>query len=104
MREASERDGTSSDVPLCTSCLNPVDPLQHYCVTCGQAVGPYTACIPFVNIRLQYDFLGRVWHEAWWGRSVPPLRRGGYLLFLVLVSPEMLVGLPFVLWRRIKDR
>ena len=87
--------------PLCLSCVRPVDPLEHDCPRCGETVGAYTPYIPFVNIRFQYNFLGRVWrHMRGDAGDLPPVRRALLFVFLLVADPLMvLVGLPFLLLR-----
>lgn len=55
------RDAT----PLCTRCLEPFDPLQHYCRSCGNTVGQYTAMIPFVDIPFMYSGVDLLWTRMW---------------------------------------
>ena len=87
--------------PLCSCCLEPVDPLEHDCPRCGEAVGTYTPYIPFVNIRFRYNFLGRVWKRVWEEGDHPLHERCACFLFLVVVSPSLvLIGLPFVFFGR----
>ena len=84
-------------MPLCLNCLEPYDPLLHYCPKCGAAVGQLTPNIPFVNIRYQCEFWGRLWKRIW---SQEPggvfIRVFGIIMILVCV-PIMLVGIPFVI-------
>ena len=89
------------ETPLCLRCLQPVDPLTHYCPHCGEAVGRLTTYIPFVNIRWQANVWGRMWRQLGqrdttaWGRLIR------FLMILVFAPILLVVGLPFVLARRL---
>ena len=93
-------DGDAEPTPLCPRCLAPVDRLQHYC-KCGEAVGQFTPYIPFVNIRFNYSIFGASWRRLW-ARGTRFHARLGYFALLVLFTPIMFVGIPFILrdwWR-----
>ena len=89
--------------PLCVQCLTPVEPLQHYCSTCGGTVGIYTRCIPFVNIPFQVEFYGNIW-KKFWRDDISVLYRIGLLpIVIVCWGPLFLVGMPFEIWRKYKN-
>jgi hypothetical protein len=90
--------------PLCTGCCEPVDPREHYCPRCGATTGKFTAYIPYVNLWFEYDVLGRAWQQAWSERRIGWMRRLALFLFVLLVSPLMIVigllfQLPKLAWR-----
>lgn len=91
------------EAPLCLYCLRPVDPLDHYCPHCGEAVGQLTPYIPFVNIR----WMTRIWDDIWqqlWSKDTPVIGRLLRFVMIVLFAPILLVGIPFMLWSRICSR
>ena len=90
--------------PLCSRCLTPYDPLQHYCEECGEAVGLFTPYIPFVNIRFNYSIFGRLWQTLWYDPSAGWVTRLGYFLLIVLIVPVMFLALPFVIIAKRRNR
>ncbi len=91
-------------VPICLRCLTPYEPLQHYCDKCGEAVGTLTPYIPFVNIRFNYSIFGTMWRRMWHVEGVPIAWKILYAFLILLMVPIMLIGLPFVIWARVKQR
>jgi hypothetical protein len=49
----------------CPYCLSALNPKLYYCPKCGEGFGELTPYIPFVNIRFQANWLGRVWRAIW---------------------------------------
>ena len=92
------------EVPLCTRCLSPHSPSEHYCPKCGAAVGQFTAYIPFVDIPFLANFYARLWERVWFERGVTVFSRTASLILILLLAPVMLVGLPFALLKRRKRR
>ena len=90
--------------PLCLQCLQPYSPDEYYCPKCGAGVGQYTAYLPFVDIRFIANFHGQLWQRVWFEPEVPLVSRVLGLLFILLLAPVMVLGLPFALLRRRKDR
>ena len=103
-------DGESDDVPqadnqatpVCLKCLEPIDPLTHYCSNCGEATGNLTPYIPFVNIPYNYSIFGRMWNKFWYDKEVSIASKGLYFFLIIFLAPIMIVGLPFVLWNKYK--
>ena len=87
--------------PLCPGCLEPVNPIDYYCPKCGAATGQLTPYIPFVNIRFNYSIYGRLWQKVWYEKT-GLLMKIFSLGLIVLFVPFMLVGLPFVVWDKLK--
>ncbi len=90
--------------PLCWQCLTPFDLLQHYCHKCGATVGQFTPYIPFVNIRFQANFFGKMWRRIWYEKATPATKVVCLLLILFLWPIMLLLGLPFVFWRWLRKR
>ena len=87
--------------PLCPGCLEPVNPIDYYCPKCGAAAGQLTPYIPFVNIRFNYSIYGRLWQKVWYEKT-GLLMKIFSLALIVIFVPFMLVGLPFVVWDKLK--
>ena len=102
--DADDLDQADEQVALCTTCLDLVNPLDHYCPKCGEAVGRYTGYMPFVNIPFDFNFVGRLWHRAFRDPGIPLLKRACYFTTAVAIAPIMLIGLPFVLLDRMRPR
>ena len=59
------------------------------------------------SIRHNYRWLGEMWKRVWFGEDEGIVRRLFYFLFIAIMVPIMLIGLPFALWelwRRRKSR
>ncbi len=97
--ETDRQEHPEDPVPLCLHCLEPVDPLAHYCPQCGEAVGQLTPYIPFVNIRWSTQIWSRMWQQTW-SRQTSILGRVFRLLVIVWFVPVLLVGLIPRLWRK----
>ncbi len=95
-------ENEAKETPLCLKCLQPVDPLMHYCPNCGEAVGQLTPYIPFVNIRFNYSIFSTMWKKIWEGKDTGVFAKIFYLFLIVLCAPIMLIGLPFVLFKKEK--
>jgi hypothetical protein len=94
----------SDSVPVCLRCLTPHEPLQHYCDKCGEAVGTLTPYVPFVNIRFNYSIFGTMWRRMWYVEGVPIGWKIFYGVLILLFVPIMLIGLPFVICAKVKQR
>lgn len=107
MRQAdlntAEESPDAEEQPLCLRCLAPIRPLQHYCEKCGEAVGRFTPYIPFVNIRFNFSIFDKLWHRLWYDRERSIMSKAFYLLLIIATVPIMLVGLPFLLWAKIRS-
>lgn len=90
-------------VPVCSHCLEPVGPMDHYCARCDMAVGQWTGYLPWVNIPYMARFFGELWERIWWRRGVSWLRRVIYFTVIALLAGPMLLAIPFVLWRKIRS-
>ena len=102
--ESSYGNSHADGVPLCTRCLRPHSPHQYYCAHCGAAVGQYTAYIPYVDIPFFANFYGRLWRRAWFERGVSLISRAFSMLIILLAAPVMLIGLPFAILKRRRER
>ena len=109
----AERESTNSHqglverrraTPLCSRCLTPFKPVQHYCEKCGWAVGKYTPYIPYVNIRFNYSWISILWKKIWFDKEKKLAARAFYLILMVLFAPVTIIGLPFVLIEKIRRR
>ena len=98
--EPGEGDGQ----PLCSRCLTPFEPGEHYCRKCGTAVGQLTPYIPFVNIRFNYGAFGGVWEKLWRRGQAGIFTKALCLMLIVVFAPIMFVGLPFRLWGKRRRR
>lgn len=78
-----------------------VEPVQYYCLKCGQASNRLTPCIPFVNIRYNYSIFGKLWRKVWYERVSLVMRLFGLIMIIVFV-PIILIGMPFVLLEKIR--
>jgi len=97
-----ELDGAT---PVCPHCLAPISAQDYYCKACGESVGQLTGIIPFVNIRFQANFLGRIWRTAWYDKEAGlGYRIFCMLLFFFIAAPIAVIGLPFVLWEKLRNR
>jgi len=94
-------DSPAEGSPLCPKCLSPIEPSAYYCPNCGGASNQLTPYIPFVNIRFNYSIFGRLWRKVWYEKASLPMKLFSLLLIFVHV-PFMLIGLPFVLWDKLK--
>ena len=102
----SEPDETmlaADATPCCPHCLAQISPLEDYGSHCGEAVGQLTGVIPFVNIRFQTNFYGKLWRKLWYHEGVGMLTRAICLLCIMLLAPVMFLGLPVVIWDAIRD-
>ena len=90
-------------VPLCPHCLTPFEPLQHYCVKCGRAVGQHTPYVPFVNIPFNMNIYGEMWKRLWRPKT-PWFARAFYVFLIAATAPIMFIGLPFAVLERLRKR
>ena len=92
-------------LPLCLNCLKPCEPRQYYCPNCSSndTINPLSPYMPFVNIRFNYGFYGRMWRTIWYRSDASILLRVSCLLLTFLFAPLLIfVGLPLFLVNRIK--
>ena len=91
-------------VPVCISCIHPVERGQHYCRRCGACVGQRVPCLPFEFIPYYAEFFGRIWNRVWFSSGTRFWKRIVYFLLIVVLEPLTLLGLvslPFsLLWHR----
>jgi hypothetical protein len=105
--EIAETDETMlahDATPVCPHCLAQISPLDDYCGRCGEAVGQLTGIIPFVNIRFQTNFYGKLWRKVWYEEDVPVLTQTMCMLCILLLAPFMFVGLPIVIRDAVRAR
>ena len=96
--------GQEKEIPLCLKCLQPVNPLFHYCPNCGEAVGQLTPYIPFVNIQWQTRIWGRMWRQLW-SRKISFAGKLFRLFMIIWNVPVMLIGIIPILWhKRLKTK
>lgn len=88
------------ETPLCLNCLQPVDPLHHYCPHCGRSVGQLTPIMPYESIRWQVDIWGKMWRQLG-SREISIVGKLFRLFMIVWNVPIMLVGLIPIVWRKI---
>ena len=88
--------------PACPHCLAPISPLDYYCNQCGGTVGQLTGLIPFVNIRFQTNFYGKLWRKVCYDEGVGTPMRAFCLLWIMFFAPALFLGLPFMLWDAIR--
>ncbi len=97
--ELNESEGQEMETPLCLKCLQPVDPLYHYCPNCGEATGKLTTYLPFVNIPWQTRIWGQMWQQLW--SSEISFTGKIFRLFMIVWNvPVMLIGIIPKLWHK----
>ena len=102
---AGSTDESHSDSqPLCLQCLTPFTPFQHYCSKCGATVGNYTRYLPFVNIPFQVEFSAKVWKKFWRSDASTMSKIALFPIVLVIWGPLFIVGLPFELYRKFRNK
>ncbi len=99
-RENSEH---KKETPLCLNCLQPVNPLHHYCPHCGRAVGQLTPIMPYESIRWQVDIWGKMWRQLW-SREISFTGKLFRLFMIIWNVPIMLVGLIPKLWQKTRAK
>ncbi len=99
------RDAGSEDEggPVCPGCFEPCSPLSYYCEKCGcnEPVNPLASYMPFVDIRFRVGMIGKVWRKTW-RRETRLGERVVYIVMFLVFMPVFFVGLPFVLYERVK--
>ena len=83
--------------PLCPQCLLPCNPLQYYCTNCNsnEAINPLSAYIPYVRLRFQIGFYGKLWRRIISDSETSIIMKLIFLLFLILTVPLIVcVGFP----------
>lgn len=101
--ENRREEPSGEETPLCTRCLTPVSPLQHYCHKCGKVVGQYTPYLPYEGIPFDVSIFGEMW-KSLRKPKVSWLTKTLYLLFIAWNAPIMLIGLPFLLVRKLRKK
>jgi len=91
-------------LPVCLKCFTPYEPLQHYCKTCGEAVGRTTPYIPFVNIPFNVGIFGTMWKRSRSDAETALCWRVVFVALIILFTPILLFGLPFVLLAKRRTR
>ena len=95
-----EGDDFSEAQPVCVKCFTPIPSLAHYCLSCGETVGQYTAYIPFVDIQFQARFFHSVWRTAWHGEGVSAIKRLFYVFLCCLLSPIFIIAIFVELFKK----
>lgn len=98
----SDVEAWADGEPVCLHCLEPVDPLETVCNSCGRAVGQLTPYLPFEGIRWGAGIWGQMWAQVWQRDGALP----GRVLRLVLILwfvPILLIGLIPLAWRRLRS-
>ena len=95
----NELQNSKREIPLCLNCLQPVDPLAHYCPNCGRAVGQYTPILPYEGIRWGADIWGKIWNQLW-SKEVSIIGKIFRFLMIIWNVPIMLIGLVPKLWQK----
>ncbi len=91
--------------PVCEECLRPIDnPSQHYCPNCNHITGEFSRYIPFVNIPFNNVGFGLAWKKIT-ARDFNILKKGYYLLFIILGAPIVIVAGTIVLvWNKFRKK
>ena len=92
------QDG-EEEIPLCLNCLQPVDPLAHFCPNCGRAVGQYTPLLPYESLWWRADVWGKIWNQLW-SKEVSFVGRIFRFLMIIWNVPIMFIGLIPKLWHK----
>lgn len=93
-------------VPVCPNCLEPCNPLDYYCPHCGsnEALNPLASYMPFVDLRFRVGMIGKLWRNTW-DKRTPFLDRAIYIgLFLLFIPFLLLVGIPVVIFEKLKGK
>jgi hypothetical protein len=92
--ESESGDISEEATPLCLNCLRPCNPYDYYCSNCdsNDTVNPLAAYLPFVQIRYNYGFFGKVWRKIWYGKETADIIKILYLSFLALYVPFFLIA------------
>ena len=97
----NESKGQEEEIPLCLNCLQPVNPLAHYCPNCGRAVGQYTPIMPYESLRWQVDIWGNIWKQLW-SKEVSFIGKIFRFIMIIWNVPIMLIGVIPKLLQKIK--
>ena len=98
-KENNETQDQVEEIPLCLNCLQPVDPLAHYCPNCGRAVGQYTPLLPYESLWWRADVWGKIWNQLF-SKEVSLAGKVFRFLMIVWNVPIMLIGLIPRLWQK----
>lgn len=81
------------EVPLCPNCLEPVNPLLHYCRACGStdAINPLTTYMPWESLRFEYGGYGKLWRMIVQRRR--PAWQTALLVLILLVAAPIAIPL-----------
>ena len=91
-------------VPVCPACLEPCNPLDNYCSHCGsnEVINPLASYMPFVDLRFKLGMLGKLWQKTWRSDTAMIKRAIGVCVFLLFYPFLLLIGLPFVIYEKMK--
>lgn len=92
-------------IPLCPSCLEPCDPMTHYCPNCAsnETINPLASYMPFVDLRFRVGMLGKLWRKTW-SQDTSWIDGAIYFLMFMLFCPLLLVfGLPVLVFEKFKS-
>ncbi|MCK5708523.1 MAG: hypothetical protein KAI43_12815 [Candidatus Aureabacteria bacterium] len=96
-----QQDGT----PLCIHCLKPYSPNENFCKNCGEAVGTYTAFMPFERIFVFTNSIKNCWHKLFYEKGVSFGLKVLMIIYLMLTAPFIIIlGLPFVLFYKLRKK
>jgi len=102
-KEHRDRD-VNEEIPLCSECLTPYHEFEHYCKKCGAGVGMYTPYMPFVNIPFNIRIWKKLWKKLWFDKKPLSIVKIFYLLLIIIISPFLLIGIPFVIWEKYRRK
>jgi hypothetical protein len=104
--EESTNINAKDAIPLCLHCLRPCNPYDYYCSNCdsNDTVNPITAYLPFVQIRYNYGFFGKVWRKVWYENQTAEIIKILYLFFIAFFVPFLLLAGIFILFISRKER
>ena len=92
--------------PICPKCLKPCHPLQNYCDSCysNEVINPLASYMPFVRIRFECGFYGKMWRKVLYGKEASiKLRILCMFLTFAFVPMLIIVGLPLFLIEKIEN-
>jgi len=98
-KENNKSKSQEEEIPLCLNCLQPVNPLHHYCPNCGRAVGQLTPIMPYESIRWQVDIWGKMWNQLW-SKEISVTGKLFRLFMIIWNVPVMLIGIIPKLWQK----
>ena len=93
-------------VPVFHNCLVPCYPLYYYCPHCGsnEPLTPLASYMPVVDLRFRIGMIGKLGCKTW-DKKTPFLDRAVYIgLFLLFIPFLLLVGIPVVIFEKLKGK